>query len=275
MKSEGSITMSKRIKKLIIVLIILTVIYFLMIGADYFFLKYYIFPAFEPYQPGEVRAFPGSTAEVPDDFAEYTAAGLKLYAPDCFQPETDSNEVFRGYLGKDTSQYDLIILSGQDQNSLVDFYEVNEQNGHLMNKWITGHGWLMKLGMKKIGYRIPENNNEMMYLLQKMNPDDYNPLSLTESYAFSKLAIIKAINIPAMIGYVTDDRDHPLETPAKAETCTYYYEADSVNAIIRQGRSEGGRYRLDITFYPDSDDDTVQKLWVASDDPALALMSLS
>lgn len=258
--------MSKRRKKLIIILIVFVVLYFLLIGGCYFFLRLFVFPSFE--QDRMTGAYPYGDAAVPDDFAEYTAAGLKLYAPDCFQPETDSNEVFRGYLGKDTSQYDLIILSIPEQNGLGDFYKVNEQNGHLMNKWITGRGWLMKLGMKKIGYRIPENNNEMMYLLEKADPKDYNPLSLTESYAFTKLAMIKAITIPAMIG--TDDRDHPPETPAEVEECKYYYEADSVNAIIRQGRSEGGRYRLDITFYPDSDDDQVQRMLILSDDPALA-----
>ena len=71
--------MSKRRKKLIIILIVFVVLYFLLIGGSYFFLRAFIFPSFS--QSRAAGAYPYSDAAIPEDFAEYAAAGLKLDAP--------------------------------------------------------------------------------------------------------------------------------------------------------------------------------------------------
>ena len=65
--------MSKRRKVLIILLVILVIIYFLLIGVSYIFLKLFVYPALEPRRM--IGAYPYSDAAIPDDFAEYSAAG--------------------------------------------------------------------------------------------------------------------------------------------------------------------------------------------------------
>lgn len=260
--------MSKRRKRLVIILIILTVIYFLLIGASYFFIKLFIAPAFEP---GDrvTAAYPYSNAAIPDDFAEHAAAGLKLYAPDSLDTIYESAELCK-YLSPDASQCDLEIIATTEMNGGAEELKwMREENPHLFVKWLTGCGWLTKLGMKIIGYEIPQSDHEMIYLLEKMDPLDYNKFSLIETYANMKLVILKSIMIPAFMG-TGYDKEHPLETPLNVEECAYFLEADSWNAIIHQRRSDGGRYQLTATCYPDSDDEKVRTLLVQSDDPKLA-----
>ena len=258
--------MSKRKKATIITLIVLAAIYFLLIGADYFFLRWFVFPTFEERRlTGE---FPFSSAAIPSDYAEYAIQGLKLNAPDCLEAETDNADISK-YLSNDMEKYDLQInVYGQGGES--EALERTKEQPHLFNKWITGRGWLTTLGMKKIGYQIPESNNELLYLLEKMNVRDYNPFSLIEAYTFTKLSILSSVFVPAMIGDESYDTAHPLAAPLEAEECGYFLEKDSFNASIRQGCSKGGRYRLAIIYYPDSDADSVKYLLIQSDNPELA-----
>ena len=247
--------MSKRKKAIIILLIVLAVLYFLL------------FPAFEDRRMAGV--FPFSSAVIPDDYTEYSMQGLKLNAPDCLETELDVAGISK-YLSKDMEKYDLEILALEQQQSAASELERLKEQPNLFCKWLTGRGWLTTLGMKKIGYKIPESDNELLYLLEKIDSKDYNPLSLTEAYTFTKLSVLGGIMIPAMMGFESYDKAHPLEEPLEVEECTYYLEKESFNAIIRQERSEGGRYRLFIEYYPDSDADAVRNLLIQSNDPALA-----
>ena len=258
--------MSKRKKVFIKALIFLAVLYFLLIGGSYFFLRAFIFPSFS--QSRAAGAYPYSDAAIPEDFAEYAAAGLKLDAPNGLDTEISNAEISI-YLSHDTSQYDLQITAFVNPGSLSDDVEHLKANPSLLSKWITGCGWLTKLGMKKIGYKVPESNNELLYLLNKIDAGDYNKFSLTESYAFTKLAVLGAFFIPAMISDGKYDTKHPLETPLEVDDCFYYLDADTFHAILRQGRSAGGRYRLEITYYPVSDQENVRNVLILSDDPAL------
>ena len=259
--------MSKRKKAIIILLIVLAVLYFLLIGADYVLLRLFVFPAFEDRRMAGV--FPFSSAAIPDDYTEYSMQGLKLNAPDCLETELDVAGISK-YLSKDMKKYDLEILALEQQQSAASELERLKEQPNLFCKWLTGRGWLTTLGMKKIGYKIPESDNELLYLLEKIDSKDYNPLSLTEAYTFTKLSVLGGIMIPAMMGFESYDKAHPLEEPLEVEECTYYLEKESFNAIIRQERSEGGRYRLFIEYYPDSDADAVRYLLIQSNDPALA-----
>lgn len=258
--------MSKRKKAVIITLIVLVVIYFLLIGASYFFLNRYVFPAFA--YRGRVGEYPCSDAAIPGDFTEYSVQGLKLNAPDCLELKIDIAEVGK-YLSNDMEKYDLQITVYEQESSAAELEKAKAQP-YLSTRWITGRGWLTKLGMKKIGYQIPESDNELMYLLEKMNRKDYNPLSLIEAYTFTKLSVLGSVFIPAMAGSESYDKEHPLAVPLAVEECTYYMEKDSFNAILRQSCSEGGRYRLTIRYYPDSDAEPVRLLLIQSDDPELA-----
>ncbi len=260
--------MNKRRKKLTMILTILVAVYFLLIGASYLYLKIYIFPSFEP-QFRVVEAYPYGNAAISDDDTEYSMAGLKLNAPDCLDAQIDHADII-SYLSHDASQCDLQITAFIAQDSLSDEWNWMKENPNLLCKWLTGHGWLTKLGMKKIGYEIPESINEMMYLFDKMDASDYNKFSLIESYAFTKLAILKGIFMPAIMSVGAYDRDHPLETPLQVEECSYNLEEDSFQAIIHQGSSDGGRYQLSVRYYPNSDDEDVKYLFVLSDDPVLA-----
>ncbi len=257
--------MSKRGKRIITILIVLAVLYLLLTGGSYYYLRTFIFPSFEQSGYRVTGAYPYSEAAVPDDFTEYTIAGLKLQAPDCLDAEAEQAE-YASYLSHDASEYDLQIKAYEMQSD----YGFLKEKKTLSSKWITGCGWLMKLGMKKIGCGIPESNNEMLYLLEKLDPRDYNKFSLIEAYAITKLSVLKAVFIPARIGHEKYDSAHPLEVPLEVEECSYYLEKDSFHAIIRQGRSDGGRYRLTIVYYPDSDLETIKWLLVQSDDPVLA-----
>lgn len=258
--------MRKRKKAIIITLTVLAVIYFLLIGAGYFYLRLFVFPATEQYRV--TGAYPYSNAAIPGDYTEYSMQGIKLAAPGCLEAETDAAGSSI-YLSKDTATCDLLIIAAVEEQSASENLEWVKEQPHLLNKWITGRGWLTRLGMKLIGYKIPENNNELLYLLEKSDSTDYNPFSLPEAYAFTKLSILKAVFIPAILD-TSHDEDHPLETPLEVEECSYYVEKDSFSAIIRQGCSEGGRYRLTIRYYPDSAADPVRFLLIQSDDPELA-----
>ena len=262
--------MSKRKKALIIILIVLAVLYFLLIGASYFFLNIFVFPSFIP--PFENRRaagdYPCNDIVISNDDTEYTMQGLKLNAPDCLESQIDVAGISK-YVSNDPEKCDLQIVV-YEQDSAAAELEWQKEQPHLINKWITGRGWLTKLGMKKIGYALPESDNELMYLLEKMNRKDYNPFSLIEAYTFTKLSILSAVFVPAMIGEESYDKEHPLETPLAVEECTYCLERAAFNAIICQGCSEGGRYRLTIRYYPVSDSDSVRYLLIQSDDPELA-----
>ena len=262
--------MSKRKKAIIITLIVLAVLYFLLIGASYFLLNIFVFPSFYP-SIEERRAagdYPYSDIVISNDDTEYTMQGLKLNAPDCLEVQLDISGISK-YISNDMEKYDLQIVV-YEQDSAATELEWQKEQPHLINKWITGRGWLTKLGMKKIGYALPESDNELMYLLEKMNRKDYNPFSLIEAYTFTKLSILSAVFVPAMIGEESYDKEHPLETPLAVEECTYCLERAAFNAIICQGCSEGGRYRLTIRYYPVSDSDSVRYLLIQSDDPELA-----
>ncbi len=267
-KYEGRIHMSKRRKRLIIVLIILAAIYLLLIGGSYLYLKLYISPVFE--QGYKVTGvYPYSNAAIPDDFAEYSMAGLKLSAPDCLESEIDLS-VHSQYTSQDASKCDLRILATVEKNGVGwDLKWMREENPNLFVKWLSGCGWLMKHGMKKIGCEIPESDHEWAYLLERADPLNYNKFSLSEAYASVKLSTLAAIMVPANMG-TKDDEKHPLEQPLNVEECAYYLESDAWNAIIRQRRSRGGRYQLTVTYYLVSDDENVRTLLVQSDDPELA-----
>ena len=257
--------MRKRKKEIIIALIVLAVLYFLLIGASYFYLNRYIFPAFE--ERGTIAEYPYSQAVIPGDFTEYSMQGLKLNAPDCLEPQTDIAEI-SNYLSNEAEKCDLQILEFKGQSASVEL-EWQKEQPHLINKWVTGRGWLTTLGMKKIGYKIPESDNELMYLLEKIDRKDYNPFSLIEAYTMTKLAVLSAVFIPARFGDASYDKEHPLAESLEVEECNYYLEKDSFNAFISQDCSKGGRYRLTIRYYPVSDADPVTLLLIQGDNPEL------
>ena len=259
--------MSKRKKAIIIILIVLAVLYFLLIGASYFFLRLFINPAFEE-QWKVVGEYPYSNAAIPDDFTEYSMPGMKLNAPACEETVFD-NDAGRRYLSSDPEKYDLQILVMEQESASVEMEWIKEQP-NLLSKWITGRGWLTTLGMKKIGYGVPESDNELMYILEKADSRDYNKFSPIETYTYTKLMILGAVFVPAIVGDLTFDKEHPLETPLEVEECTYYLEKDSFNALIHQKGTKGGRYGLIIRYFPDSDAESLKMLIIHSADPELA-----
>ncbi len=258
--------MSKRKKRIIIILIILIAIYFLLIGASYFYLKNFIYPTFEDFACKPVQEYPYSNAEIPDSFAEYSMNGLKLNAPDCLEshPEYEMGSV---YLSNDMEKCNLQIISSKHENVNEDL-EWIKGSPNLFNKWITGCGWLTKLGIKKMGYEVPQSNNDLMYLLQKMDMDDYNKFSLIETYAYTKLMILDAVMIPSDIR-LNYDETHAPEHPLEVEERMYSLEKDSFRAIIRQSGSEDGRYSLLIRYFPQSDAENIKEMLILSDDPEL------
>ena len=258
--------MNKRTKKIIAALTALAAAYFLLTGASWLFLKTYVFPALESYRLA--GAYPYSDHAVPGDFAAYSAAGIRLWAPDGLTAEISPDA--GTFTSSGDAQCDLRITVVSQQSSIYDDMEYIRERPNLLSKWITGRGWLTRLGMKQIGYRIPESKNELLYLLEKADQADYHKLSLTEAYAFTKLAVLKAIFLPAMIGDEKNDAEHPLAEPLETEDCGYYCEKDQLHAIIRQSCSSGGRYRLAVTCYPDSDTDPVKLILILSDDPVTA-----
>lgn len=258
--------MSKRKKAFIIILAVLVFLYVLLISASHFYLKLFIFPAFEDVWKVDGE-YPYSDAAIPDDFAEYSMRGLKLKAPACKESVLD-NGSGSIYLSNDMEKCDLQILVLENGSAHENVEEIRERP-NLICKWLTGRGWLTTLGMKKIGYSIPESDNELMYLLEKMDSSDYNKFSPAEAYAFTKLSILKVIFIPSIIGNISFDGEHPLATPLEVEECTYYLEKDSFSALIHQKGTKGGRYGLVIRYYPDSDADSLKVLIMQSDDPEL------
>ena len=229
--------MTKRRKALIITLIILAVIYFLLIGASYLFLKNFVDPTFADRRI--VGEYPYSNAAIPEDFAEYAMHGIKLDAPDCMEARAESSS-FSNYISNDPAQHDLQIIAletdAQDTLSLSEMLDYNEH--HLVGSWLAGRGWLTELGIKKIGYELPENDNALMYLLEKMDMDDYNKFSLIEAYAFTKLYVLKAIYVPALLWVYSNDTESTLESPLSVKNCSYYIEAGAfVSGIIKRTES--------------------------------------
>lgn len=261
--------MTKRRKALIITLIILAVIYFLLIGASYLFLKNYVDPTFADRRI--VGEYPYSNAAIPEDFAEYAMHGIKLDAPDCMEARAESSSI-SNYISNDPAQHDLQIIAletdAQDTLSLSKMHDYMKNEHHLVGSWLAGRGWLTELGIKKIGYELPENDNALMYLLEKMDMDDYNKFSLIEAYAFTKLYVLKAIYVPPLLWVDSNDTESTLESPLSVENCSYYIEAGAFKAIVEQSSSKSGRYWLTVRCYPDTE--AAKTVIVVSDDPALA-----
>lgn len=96
----------------------------------------------------------------------------------------------------------------------------------------------------------------------------YNKFSLIEAYAFTKLYVLKAIYVPALLRVDSNDTESTLESPLSVENCSYYIEAGAFKAIVEQSSSKSGRYCLTVRCYPDTE--AAKTVIVVSDDPALA-----
>ena len=143
--------MTKRRKALIITLIILAVIYFLLIGASYLFLKNFVDPTFADRRI--VGEYPYSNAAIPEDFAEYAMHGIKLDAPDCMEARAESSSI-SNYISNDPAQHDLQIIAletdAQDTLSLsemLDFMKKLYNEGLIDPEFLTAtqSAWTQKM----------------------------------------------------------------------------------------------------------------------------------
>ncbi|MBO5572390.1 MAG: hypothetical protein J5926_06745 [Ruminococcus sp.] len=212
-----------------------------------------------------IEAYPYADADIPDDFTDYTIHGISLKAPDCLVPKIPegrtADDAVR-YFSNDTEKCDLqIFVYPEKKKPEYPTWKAIGEDGFFKSGFV-------RKGVEKMGYSIPDNHYELMYLLGTFDKNDCNKLSVSQVSAFSKLAVYKEIMTPAIIGI--DDSDDALETPLKVEPHSYFYENDKVKMYIDQYASKGGRYSLAVECCDVNDLNSFTELVVMSTEPETA-----
>ena len=212
-----------------------------------------------------IEAFPYADAVIPDEFTDYTIQGISLKAPDCLVPQIpegkEDSEAVR-YISEDKEKYDLQILVMPEK------IKPEYPNWNKLGEDGFFKSSAVRKSVEKMGYSVPQNHYDLMFLLGTADIRTCNKFSLSEVSAFSKIARYKEIMYPAVIGI--NDSDDKLETPLEVEEHKFYYENSDDKMFITQSASKGGRYSLAVECYSADDLDSHKVLVIMSAEPDLA-----
>ena len=199
-----------------------------------------------------MEQYPYADMDIPNDFKEYDLNGISFEAPDDLVPKyTDKNQNISTELLADTAgngKYNLQVYVSDITSPIYPAgYELGTDGFFNSN---------MQIGMKKLGYAVPENFHDLILLLNTMKPEDCNKFSPTQVRTFKKLAQFKDTMVPSVLSI--DDQNCNGAISVDIEQRMFIYDNENMKSFITQAKTQYGNYELMLECYTDDDLDKYQ-----------------
>lgn len=196
----------------------------------------------------KMEAYPYTDTDTPDDFKEFSVNSISFKAP-AMLSSSDYDEkisILTDDPDKDKASLQIIV---------TDITRPVYPKGYDLKKDDFFNS-CMKQGMDKLGYDVPDNHHDLIFLLNSIKLEDCNKFSPTEVRTFKKLAEFKEIMTPSKIGYgdtnISYEQDEQL----------YYFDNNETSFFVTQLSSSNGMYKLILDCYAKDDLDEYQTMLI-------------
>lgn len=200
----------------------------------------------------QLIAYPYTKVDIPDDFKEFSVNGLSFKAPDTLSSalsssgNTEKISIFTDDTDKENASLQILV---------TDIISPVYPNGFNIKKDDFFNS-CMKQGMDKLGYDVPDNYHDLIFMLNSIKLEDCNKFSPTEVRTFKKLAEFKEAMYPAFINYGSKDQNY------EKDDNFYYFDNKETSFFVSQLRSSGGMYKLILDCYAQNDLDNYQTVLI-------------